>query len=106
MTQRQRILLDFISAHWRQNGYGPSYEAMAVAIGAKTRATAFSAVKRMARDGLLEAPPKRHRAVRVPARLSYRDGFEQAIDLVEREGLDDLAQELRTALSVRMATQR
>lgn len=65
MTQKEKLLLEFIQAYIRRHGVSPSYEVMARALGMKAKSNLHRYVVKLERDGLLVRRPKKFYGVRV-----------------------------------------
>jgi SOS-response transcriptional repressor LexA len=60
MTPLQRRVYDFVETYWSQNGFGPTYEAIALGVGLSGKSSVHRVVHQMATEGWLELRQSRH----------------------------------------------
>lgn len=65
MTLRQKEALDFIRGFWGQNGYAPSYDQIAEAMGIRSKSGVHRVVTCLVDRGWLVREPHKARSVRV-----------------------------------------
>lgn len=67
LTGRQRQCLDFIEQFVASNGYSPSFDEIAAALGLSSKSVVSRMLSSMAARGYIELPRHRSRGVRVIA---------------------------------------
>lgn len=72
MTPRQKEVLDFIKDYWMTYGFAPSYEAICVGVGIRSKGNVSAIVKRLRERGFIEYQPKRARSIRVLPETAIR----------------------------------
>ena len=65
MTERRRLVLEFIRAYVRLHGVPPSYEVIARGIGLKSKSNIHRIVHRLKQDGHLTTRPYKFHAIRL-----------------------------------------
>jgi SOS-response transcriptional repressor LexA len=65
MTERRKLVLDFIRAYVRLYGVPPSYEVIAKGIGLRSKANIHRIVHRLKEDGHLTTKPYKFRAIQL-----------------------------------------
>ena len=69
ITRRQKEVLDFLSSFTQKNGYSPSFEEIAAALGLSSLATVHKHVTNLQEKGLVQREHNRSRSIDVlPAR--------------------------------------
>jgi SOS-response transcriptional repressor LexA len=88
VTELQRQVYDFVDAYWRQNGFGPTYEAIGLGTGIRSRSGVHRIIHQMVAEGWLELRRNRHARARmvrtVPIgtkeyQTGYHDGYSAAM---------------------------
>jgi len=74
MTKRQKECLDFIRGFWRGNGYAPSYQEIADALGMKNKSGAYRIVENMCNRGVPVKQPSRSRSIALSSTNQIMDG--------------------------------
>ena len=64
MTYRQKEALDFIKGFWGQNGFAPSYDQIAEAMGIKSKSGVHRVITCLVERGLVVREPHKARSVR------------------------------------------
>jgi len=73
MTEKRKLVLDFIRAYVRLYGVPPSYEVIAKGIGLKSKSNIHRIVHRLKEDGHLKTQPYKFRAIQlVDGSLSFK----------------------------------
>jgi repressor LexA len=73
ITRRQKEVLDFLSSFTQKNGYSPSYEEIAAALGLSSLATVHKHISNLQTKGLLQRAHNRSRSIDVlPARAGRK----------------------------------
>jgi len=67
MTPRQKDCLDFISSHWLEKGYAPSYDEIKEALGAKSKSSVAALVSKLEERGYIQRMPNLARSIRLVA---------------------------------------
>jgi hypothetical protein len=65
MTERRKLVLDFIKAYIRLHGISPSYEVIARGIGMKSRSAIHRIVHRLQDEGYLVTKPHKFCSIRI-----------------------------------------
>jgi len=65
MTYRQKEALDFIKGFWGQNGFAPSYDQIAEAMGIKSKSGVHRVITCLVERGWVVREPHKARSVRV-----------------------------------------
>jgi repressor LexA len=65
MTERRKLVLEFIRAYVRLHGVPPSYEVIARGIGLKSKSNIHRIVHRLKQDGHLTTRPYKFHAIRL-----------------------------------------
>ena len=65
MTDRWRLVLEFIQAYIKMYGVPPSYAIMAKGLGMRSRSNMHRIVHRLEEEGLLETKPRKYLSIRV-----------------------------------------
>jgi SOS-response transcriptional repressor LexA len=65
MTDRAQLVLDFIKAYIKLHQAPPSYEAIAKAMGLKSRSNICRIVHSLEREGHLSRKPRKFHSIRV-----------------------------------------
>ena len=65
MTNRAQMVLEFIKAYIKLHRAPPSYEAIAKAMGLKSRSNICRIVHRLEHDGHLSRKPRKFHSIRV-----------------------------------------
>ena len=65
MTEKRKLVLDFIRAYVRLHGVPPSYEVIAKGIGLKSKSNIHRIVHRLEEDGHLKTQPYKFRAIQL-----------------------------------------
>lgn len=65
MTDRWKIVLDFIRAYTKIHGVGPSYAVLASGLKMKSRANMHRIVMRLEREGHLETKNRKYYSIKV-----------------------------------------
>ena len=65
MTQKRKLVLDFIRAYVRLYGVPPSYEVIAKGIGLNSKSNIHRIVHRLKEDGHLMTKPYKFRAIQL-----------------------------------------
>ena len=65
MTERRKLVLEFIRAYVRLHGVPPSYEVIARGIGLKSKSNIHRIVHRLKQDGHLITRPYKFHAIRL-----------------------------------------
>jgi repressor LexA len=65
MTERRKLVLDFIRAYVRLHGVPPSYEVIARGIGLSSKSNIHRIVHRLKEDGYLTTKPYKFRAIKL-----------------------------------------
>ena len=65
MTERRKLVLEFIRAYVRLHGVPPSYEVIARGIGLKSKSNIHRIVHRLKQDGHLITKPYNFHAIRL-----------------------------------------
>jgi repressor LexA len=65
MTERRKLVLDFIRAYVRLHGVPPSYEVIARGIGLSSKSNIHRIVHRLKEDGYLTTKPYKFRAIQL-----------------------------------------
>jgi SOS-response transcriptional repressor LexA len=88
MTELQRAVYDFVDAYWQQNGFAPTYEAIGLGTGIRSRSGVHRIVHHMVGEGWLELRRSRHIRARMVRTIpigtkeyqaGYRDGYSAAL---------------------------
>jgi SOS-response transcriptional repressor LexA len=73
MTEKRKLVLDFIRAYVRLYGVPPSYEVIAKGIGLKSKSNIHRIVHRLKEDGQLKTQPYKFRAIElVDGSISFK----------------------------------
>lgn len=64
MTYRQKEALDFIKGFWGQNGFAPSYDQIAEAMGIKSKSGVHRVITCLVQRGWVIREPHKARSVR------------------------------------------
>jgi repressor LexA len=64
MTYRQKEALDFIKDFWGQNGFAPSYDQIAEAMGIKSKSGVHRVITCLVERGWVVREPHKARSVR------------------------------------------
>ena len=73
ITRRQKEVIDFLSSFTQKNGYSPSYEEIASALGLNSLATVHKHVTNLQSKGLLQRAHNRSRSIDVlPSRAGKK----------------------------------
>jgi|TARA_R100000789_G_scaffold98626_1_gene102922 SOS-response transcriptional repressor LexA len=67
MTPRQKECFDFISGFWDEKGYAPSYDEIAEALGAKSKASIAGLVSKLEERGFIRRVPHLARSIHLVA---------------------------------------
>ncbi len=73
LTEKQKMILDFISAQLKQKGYPPSVREICTAVGLKSTSTVHGYLERLEKKGLLQKDPSKPRAIKVLSSDSYSE---------------------------------
>lgn len=65
MTKRQKDVLDFIQAFWKEHGYAPSYEAIKSGVGLSSKSHIARIVVALTERGFITRCPRKARSIRV-----------------------------------------
>jgi len=65
VTERRRLVLDFIRAYVRLHGVPPSYEVIAKGIGLKSKSNIHRIVRRLKADGHIVTKPYKFHAIKI-----------------------------------------
>jgi repressor LexA len=65
MTERRKLVLDFIRAYVRLYGVPPSYEVIAKGIGLNSKSNIHRIIHRLKEDGYLKTQPYKFRAIQL-----------------------------------------
>jgi hypothetical protein len=65
MTERQRLVFDFIKAYIKIHGMAPSYEVIAKGLNMKSRANMHRIVQKLKEDGYLEKRPRKFYGIKL-----------------------------------------
>lgn len=68
MTERQRLVLEFIKTYIEMKGFAPSLQDIATGLGMKSRSNIHRVVHDLRRNGLLTIRPNRVRTIRLEDR--------------------------------------
>ena len=68
MTERQRLVLEFIKTYIEMKGFAPSLQDIATGLGMKSRSNIHRIVHDLRRNGLLTVRPHRVRTIRLEDR--------------------------------------
>lgn len=72
MTDRWKLVLEFIRAYVKRHGVSPSYEVMARGLGMRSKSNMHRIVKRLEGEGLVSVRPRKFYGVRVVDRTVDR----------------------------------
>lgn len=65
MTPRQKEVLDFIKDYWAKNGYAPTYEAICLGLGIRSKGNVHEIIHALQERGFITFIPRRARSIRV-----------------------------------------
>jgi len=65
LTNRQRIVLEFIQAYIKMKGFAPSYQDIAAGLQKRSRSNIHRIVTRLRLLGIISSKPKKARAIKV-----------------------------------------
>ena len=65
MTEKRKLVLDFIRAYVRLYGVPPSYEVIAKGIGLTSKSNIHRIIHRLKEDGHLKTQPYKFRAIQL-----------------------------------------
>ena len=65
MTERQKLVFDFIRAYIKIHGMAPSYEVIAKGLNMKSRANMHRIVQKLKEDGYLEKRPRKFYGIKL-----------------------------------------
>jgi SOS-response transcriptional repressor LexA len=65
MTQRRKLVLDFIRAYIRLHGVSPSYEVIARSLGMSSKSNIHRIVHCLKQDGLIELKPYKFHSIKL-----------------------------------------
>lgn len=63
--KRRRDIIRFVQKHWAKNGYAPSFQEIAAAVGLSSTNGAREHVQVLLAEGLLTQEPGKYRSLRV-----------------------------------------
>ena len=65
MTEKQKIVFEFISLYIQMKGYAPSYKNIADAIGTSSKSNIHKYVHKLRKQGYLSIQPRATRSMKV-----------------------------------------
>lgn len=65
MTERQKIVLDFISMYMKMNGYPPSYQEIAIGLNLRSKSNIHRIIHSLQKKGMLSVKPHMIRSLKV-----------------------------------------
>jgi len=65
MTERQKIVLDFIAMYIKINGYSPSYQEIAIGLNLRSKSNIHRIIHSLQKKGLLQVKPYMIRSLKV-----------------------------------------
>lgn len=65
MTERQKIVLDFITMYIKLRGYSPSYQEIAIGLNLRSKSNIHRIIHSLQKKGLLQIKPHMVRSLRV-----------------------------------------
>jgi SOS-response transcriptional repressor LexA len=68
MTERRKLVLDFIRAYIRLHGVSPSYEVIARSLGMTSKSNIHRIVHRLKEDGHIELKPYKFHSIKLSDR--------------------------------------
>ncbi len=68
MTERQRLVLEFIQTYIKMKGFAPSMQDIATGLGMKSRSNIHRIVHSLEKQGLLVTTPHKVRTMKLQAR--------------------------------------
>lgn len=65
MTAMQKKVFDYINQYWEENGYSPSYDDIADALGISSRSNVHRVIYALIERGFIENLPGKARSLKV-----------------------------------------
>ena len=65
MTEKKKVVFEFITLYIQMKGYAPSYKNIADAIGTKSKSNIHKYVHKLRKQGYLSVQPRATRSMRV-----------------------------------------
>ena len=65
MTDKQRVVFEFINLYIQMKGYAPSYKNIADAIGITSKSTIYKYVYKLRKQGYLSIQPRMTRSMKI-----------------------------------------
>jgi repressor LexA len=65
LSEKQRLILDFVNKQINENGYPPSVREICSAVGFKSTSTVHSYLEKLEKDGFIKRDPTKPRALKV-----------------------------------------